>query len=118
MVSALETASGAMESPLLRQAIRTAAERVREGQSLHAALAATGVIPGLVTEMVEVGESTGALPQMLTSAAEFYEEDLNARLGVLVALVEPVLLVGVGTTVLIILVALYLPIFSVGTLAR
>jgi len=71
-----------------------------------------------VTGMVEVGESTGALPHMLNSVAEFYEEELNAHLGALLALVEPLLLLGVAGTVLVILIALYLPIFSVGTLVR
>lgn len=118
VVPALDVASGAMESPVLRRAIEIAGRAVREGQSLHGALAATGVMPDLVTEMVEVGESTGALPQMLNSVAEFYEEELNAQLATLLALVEPLLLLGVAGTVFVILVALYLPIFSVGTLAR
>lgn len=117
-VPALEVSAGALESPVLRRAIGSAAARVREGQSLHEALAATGVIPGLVTEMIEVGEGTGALPQMLGSVAEFYEEELNAHLGALLALVEPLMLLGVAGTVLVILVALYLPIFSMGTLVR
>ena len=118
MVPSLEVSAGAMESPVLRRAVETAARRVREGQSLHGALAATGVVPDLVTGMVEVGESTGALPHMLNSVAEFYEEELNAHLGALLALVEPLLLLGVAGTVLVILIALYLPIFSVGTLVR
>lgn len=118
MVPSLEVSGGAMESPVLRRTIATAARRVREGQSLHSALAATGIVPDLVTGMVEVGESTGALPQMLNSVAEFYEEELNAHLGALLALVEPLLLLGVAGTVLVILIALYLPIFSVGTLVR
>lgn len=118
LVPSLEVAAGALESPLLRHSVGVAALRVREGQSLHAALAATGIVPALVTEMVEVGESTGALPQMLTSVAEFYEEELNARLTTLMALVEPLLLLGVAAVIFVILVALYLPIFSVGTLVH
>jgi type IV pilus assembly protein PilC len=118
LVPSLETAGGAMESPVLRHALKIATQRVREGQALHAALGQTGVMPSLVTEMIEVGEATGALPHMLDSVAEFYEEDLNARLATLLALVEPLLLIGVAGTVLVILVALYLPIFSAGTLAR
>jgi len=118
VVPSLEVAAGAMESPVLRRAVATAAARVREGQTLHGALAETGVVPDLLTGMVEVGESTGALPQMLNSVAEFYEEELNAHLGALMALVEPVLLLGVAGTVLVILIALYLPVFSFGTLVR
>ena len=114
LVPALETAGGAMESPLLRHAVEVSTQRVREGQALHAALAETKVVPEMVTEMIEVGEATGALTSMLESVAEFYDEELNARLATLMALLEPVLLVVVGGTVLLILVALYLPIFSVG----
>ena len=118
LVPSLGVAAGALESPLLRHAVGVAALRVREGQSLHAALASTGIIPALVTEMVEVGEGTGALPQMLTSVAEFYEEELSARLTTLMALLEPLLLLSVAAVIFVILVALYLPIFSVGTLVR
>ena len=118
LVPSLEVAGGAMESPALRRVIETAARRVSEGQSLHAALVGTGIVPDLVSEMIEVGESTGALPQMLTSVAEFYEEELNTKLARLLALVEPMLLVVMGGTILVILVALYLPIFSIGSAVR
>ena len=118
LVPSLETAAGAMESPVLRHAVGTAAVKVREGEALHSALAQTGVLPDMVTEMIEVGEATGALPAMLNSVAEFYDEELNARLNTLLALIEPVLLLAVGGTVLVILVALYLPIFSMGTMIR
>jgi type IV pilus assembly protein PilC len=118
LVPSLEVAAGAMESPALKRIIETAAVRVSEGQSLHAALAGTRILPELVSEMIEVGESTGALPQMLTSVAEFYEEELNTKLARLLALVEPLLLVVMGATILIILVALYLPIFSIGSAVR
>lgn len=118
LVPALETARGALGSPVLREAVQRAAERVREGQALHAALGETGVIPGLVLEMVEVGETTGALAGMLASVADFYEEDVNMRLTRLMALVEPLVLMCMGLVIAMILVALYLPVFSLATLAR
>ena len=118
LVPSLEVAAGAMESPALKRIIETAAVRVSEGQSLNAALAGTGLIPDLISEMIEVGESTGALPQMLVSVSEFYEEELNTKLARLLALVEPLLLVVMGATILVILVALYLPIFSIGSAVR
>ncbi|MGH9862158.1 MAG: type II secretion system F family protein [Candidatus Acidiferrales bacterium] len=118
LVPSLEVSAGAMESPALRQAMNRAAQQVREGQSLNRALGGSGLVPDLVTEMIEVGESTGALPQMLNSVAEFYEEELNTRLTRLLALVEPLLLLVMGGTILVILVALYLPIFSVGSAVR
>ena len=63
-------------------------------------------------EMIEVGESTGALPQMLNSVAEFFEEDVQTALGAAMALIEPAILIIMGVVVVIILIALYLPIVS------
>jgi type IV pilus assembly protein PilC len=64
--------------------------------------------------MVEVGESTGALPQMLNSVAEFFEEDVQTSLTAAMSLIEPLILVVMGVVVVTILIALYLPIFSLG----
>ena len=85
---------------------------VREGESLHAALASKGVMPDLALDMIEVGESSGALAPMLTSVAEFYEDEVNLRLTAMVALIEPTILVFMGLLVAFILISLYLPIFS------
>jgi type IV pilus assembly protein PilC len=118
LVPSLETARDSLDSALLRETVQRAADRVREGQALHAALGEQGIIPELVLEMVEVGESTGALAQMLGSAAEFYEEDLNTRLTALMALVEPLVLVFMGLVIALILIALYLPVFSLASMVR
>ena len=75
-------------------------------------MTATGIVPELALEMIEVGEASGALPAMLTSVAEFYEEEVNLRLATLIAVVEPAILVFMAVVVLFILLALYLPIFS------
>lgn len=113
LVSALDTASDAITSKLVSRSIRDAAQKVREGQSLHAALSGTRLIPELALEMVEVGEASGALSQMLTSVAEFYEQEVNLKLSTLVSIVEPVILVFMGIVVAFILISLYLPIFSI-----
>jgi type IV pilus assembly protein PilC len=112
LVTALQTASDALTSKLLRVTILRATQMVREGESLHGALASTGVLPEMALDMVEVGESSGALGPMLTSIAEFYEEEVSLRLGALVAIIEPVLLIFMGILVAFILISLYLPIFS------
>ena len=112
LVQALDTAADSITSRLVGDAVRKAAQLVKEGQSLHAAMAATGIVPDLAMEMVEVGEASGALPSMLTSVAEFYEEEVNLRLTTLIAIVEPAILVFMAVVVLFILLALYLPIFS------
>jgi len=112
LVSALETASESLSSRLVSQSVAQAAQRVREGESLHASLAATGMLPELALQMIEVGEASGALAPMLNSVAEFYEEEVNLRLAALVAFVEPLILVIMGLVVAFILISLYLPIFT------
>ncbi len=112
LVAGLQTASDAITSRLLRSTVGRATQMVREGESLHGALASKGVMPELALEMIEVGESSGALSPMLNSVAEFYEEEVNLRLSALVSLIEPVLLIFMGLLVAFILISLYLPIFS------
>jgi type IV pilus assembly protein PilC len=87
-------------------------ETVREGKGLSVSLQATKVFPELAIEMIEVGESTGALPQMLNSVAEFFEEDVQTNLTAAMSLIEPLILIVMGFVVVTILIALYLPIFS------
>jgi type IV pilus assembly protein PilC len=113
LVTSLETASGAVRSRLFAEALQGAADRVREGQSLSAALTSTRLLPALAIEMVEVGEASGSLTAMLSSVADFYEEEVNLRLSTLVAVIEPAILIFMAIVVLIILLALYLPIFSI-----
>jgi type IV pilus assembly protein PilC len=112
LVAGLQTAADAMESPLLRGSITRATQMVREGDSLNAALASTQIMPPLALDMIEVGESSGALAPMLTSVAEFYDEEVNLKLSAMVALIEPAVLILMGILVAFILISLYLPIFS------
>jgi type IV pilus assembly protein PilC len=112
LVTALETAGQSMSSRLIVNGIDEASRRVREGQSLAQSLEKTEVFPALAVEMVEVGEATGALPTMLSSIAEFYEEDVQSALGAAMSLIEPAILVFMGVVVGFILISLYLPIFS------
>ena len=90
-----------------------AVRMVKEGQSLSSALTSTGVFPGLAVDMIEVGESTGALPAMLNSVAEFYEDDVNTRMTASLSLIEPAIMIFMGGFVAFVLIALYLPIFSI-----
>lgn len=113
LVAALETASNAMSSRLISSSIERATRRVSEGESLHASLAATRLVPELALEMMEVGEASGALAPMLASVAQFYDEETNLKTGVLISVIEPTVLVGMAVLVFFILLALYLPLFSV-----
>jgi len=112
LVQALETAGGAIRSRLISGAVTHGAQLVREGQSLHNSLASTGLVPDLALEMIEVGEASGSLSPMLASVAEFYEDDVNTHLANLVALIEPAILIFMAIVIAFILVALYLPMFS------
>ena len=112
LVAGLQTATEAITSRLLQSTVAQATQMVREGESLHAALASKGVMPKMAVDMIEVGESSGAISPMLNSVAEFYEEEVNLRLGAMVAVIEPVLLIIMGAFVAFILISLYLPIFS------
>jgi type IV pilus assembly protein PilC len=118
LVAGLQTASDAITSKLLRATVTQATQMVREGESLHSALASKGVMPEMALDMIEVGESSGALSPMLNSVAEFYEEEVNLRSGALVSLIEPILLIFMGLLVAFILISLYLPIFSFSTGAK
>jgi type IV pilus assembly protein PilC len=114
LVPALETASESMHSRLISHGLDQATVRVREGQALARSLEAQKVFPEMSVEMIEVGESTGALPAMLNSVAEFYEEDVQTALATAMALIEPIILVVMGVVVAFVLISLYLPIFSLG----
>jgi type IV pilus assembly protein PilC len=112
LVAALATASDSIGSRLLRGTVNQATQMVREGESLHGALSANRVMPEMALDMIEVGETSGALAPMLNSVAEFYEEEVTLKLGALVSLIEPALLIVMGLLVAGILISLYLPIFS------
>jgi len=118
LIQGLETAADSLGTPLLRKTLVKAAKLVREGQPLSASLASTGVFPELSVDMIEVGESTGALPAMLSSVAEFYEDDVNTKMTAVLALIEPAIMILMGIFVAFVLIALYLPIFSLADTIR
>jgi type IV pilus assembly protein PilC len=112
IVPALETTKDSVTSPLLAECIRDAQREVTAGHTLSSGLRRSGFFPSIALDMVEVGESTGALPTMLESLAEFFEEDVNIDLGTLVALIDPLMIAAIAIFVAFILVAFYLPLFS------
>lgn len=112
LVQALETARQSVTSPLLRHALEVATRHVEGGGPLWEGLSQTGFFPGMAIEMIQVGESSGALHPMLAGVADFYEEDVATVLAALLSLIEPAILIFMGIVVAFVLVALYLPIFS------
>jgi len=112
LVPSLEIATGSVGNAWLRDRIVPTVQRVREGKALHAALEQTKVMEDIAIDMVKVGETTGALGTMLTNVSDFLDQEVEIRMQRLLSLVEPLMLVFMGVIVAILLVAIYLPMFS------
>ena len=112
LLQALDTAADSLGTQVLKKVLQKAVKLVREGQSLSQSLRATKTFPSLSLDMIEVGESTGALPTMLASVAEFYEEDVSNSTAAALSLIEPAIMICMGVFVAFVLISLYLPIFS------
>jgi type IV pilus assembly protein PilC len=112
LLNALEVAGNSIGNRAMASAVSGAAHQIREGRSLTMALESTGMIDGLTLEMVKVGEQTGALGEMLSSVADFYDEEMETSMAKVLTLVEPVLLVFMAFIVAAMLLAFYLPMFE------
>ena len=112
LVNALEIASRSTGNRHMGQEMTLVAQRVREGQSFAATLLDRKVVPDVAIKMIEVGESTGALQEMLNSLADFYDEEIDTEVGRFVTVIEPALLIIMGVVIAAIVLALYLPLFN------
>jgi type IV pilus assembly protein PilC len=112
ILDALEIVARTAGNVIVEEAIMYARARISEGKNMAQPLMETNVFPTMVVQMVGVGEQTGALDAMLNKIADFYEEEVDVAVGALTSLIEPALMVGVGGTVGVVLIAMYLPIFS------
>jgi type IV pilus assembly protein PilC len=112
LLNALEVAGSSIGNRAMAVGVSGATSHIREGRSLTYALETTGMVENLTLEMVKVGEQTGALGDMLTAVAEFYDEELDTRLQTVLSLVEPVMLVFMAVVVATMLLAFYLPLFQ------
>jgi type IV pilus assembly protein PilC len=112
MVPAIEIASQSVTNQEVSSKIFSVVQNVREGEPLWHSLEGTKVISDLAVEMIKVGESTGALTEMLSNVSEFYDEEIEARLTRLVAAIEPIILVVMGIVIAVLLYAFYLPLFQ------
>ncbi len=115
LVNALDTAATSTGNQYLGQELRLVAEKVREGRGFAATLLERRVVPDVAIKMIEVGESTGALQEMLTSLADFYDEDVETEVSRFVTLVEPVMLVFMGVVIAGVVLALYMPLFQLSS---
>ncbi len=115
VVQALQSAGEATGNILVQEAAQNAAEKVQEGKSIAIPLGESPIFPPMVTQMVSIGEETGSLPDLLNRIAEFFEDEVAIMTKGLTAMIEPIMLIVVGLTVGIMIMALYLPIFTVIT---
>jgi type IV pilus assembly protein PilC len=116
LVNAIDVAARAIKNRYIARELQAAGQQVREGRALSAAMAESGAFADVAVKMVEVGESTGALQEMLNSLADFYDEEIDTNLGRFITLVEPILLVLMGMVIAGLLLALYMPLFNMGGL--
>jgi type IV pilus assembly protein PilC len=115
LVTALDIAARSIGNQYMAGQLDIVSTRVREGQSFAAALEARRVFPEVAVKMAEVGESTGALQDMLNTVADFYDEEIATNMERFVTLVEPVLLVFMGLVIAGLLLALYMPLFQLSS---
>jgi len=115
LVNALEIAVRSMNNRYLARELDEVRHRVQEGDSFAHSLLEKGVVPDVAVKMVEVGESTGALQEMLNSLADFYDEEIETEVSRFITLVEPVLLVVMGVVIAIVVLALYMPLFELSS---
>jgi type IV pilus assembly protein PilC len=113
ILDALEIVAKTAGNMVVEEAIFYARARISEGKNMAQPLTETGVFPPMVVQMVGVGEQTGALDTMLNKIADFYEDEVDVAVSAMTSLIEPVMMVGVGGTVGVVLIAMYLPIFSI-----
>ncbi len=118
MIQSLEVSLGALGNTYLAGTIQAAVPRVAAGSSLVDALGGSGVVPPLVLEMVAVGESSGSLGEMLGHVGDLYDAEVDTRLASLTAVIEPVIMIGMGLVVATIVVIMYLPIFHLASVVR
>ena len=116
LVNAIDVAARSIKNRYIARELQSAGQQVREGRALAMAMNESGAFSDVAIKMVEVGESTGALQEMLNSLADFYDEEIDTNLGRFITLVEPILLVVMGIIIAGLLLSLYMPLFSMSGL--
>jgi len=116
IMDALETVAKTAGNLVVEKAVNQARDSVREGKTLTQPLRESGVFPPMVTQMINVGEETGALDAMLSKVADFYEAEVDAAVEGLTTIIEPILILFLGITIGFIVVAMFMPMFQLGSL--
>ncbi len=118
ILEALSVSSNAIGNLVISSAVLGAKTKIKEGQSISGPLAASGVFPPMVTQMIMVGEESGELEEMLVNVAKFYDEEVDRTVEKLTAIIEPVMMLGIALVVGVMVIAMYLPIFNMVNLIQ
>jgi len=118
ILEALQVSSNAIGNLVISSAVLGARTKIKEGQSISSPLAASGVFPPMVTQMIMVGEESGELEEMLISVADFYDEEVDRAVERLTAIIEPVMMLGIALLIGVMVIAMYLPIFNMVNLIQ
>ena len=118
LVNSLEVTARSVSNHYMAKELDVVTQRVREGEGLAASLTARRVVPDVALKMIEVGESTGSLQDMLSSLADFYDEEVETSVGRFVTLIEPALLVLMGVVIAALVLALYMPLFQLSNVVN
>jgi type IV pilus assembly protein PilC len=118
ILQAIEITGQAAGNAVIEKAMVEVQTSVKEGQSITTPLEKVSVFPAMVTQMISVGEETGALDAMLSKIADFYEDEVNASIKSLTSILEPILMLGVGAIVGTVVISMYLPIFNMMNLVK
>ncbi len=113
ILDGLEIVAKTAGNVVIEEALRKVRDAISEGRTIAEPLAESGVFPGMVVQMIAVGEETGAMETMLSKIADFYDDEVDAAVDALTAMLEPIMMVGLGGTVGAMLIAMYLPIFKI-----
>jgi len=118
VLTALKIAEQIMPNRILKDAIAKTREEVTDGKTIAQPLARSKVFPQLMVDLVKIGEETGELEKMLSKVADFYEDEVDAAIQSLTSIIEPIMMIGVGMMVGVIVIAMYLPMFKLLTLIK
>ena len=118
ILTCMNIAKNLVGSIPIANAVAHARENITEGQSIAEPLRKSGEFPPLVLHMISIGEKTGELPDMLRNVSETYEEQVNAKIESLTALIEPLMIVGMGAAVGFIVLSVFVPIMDLSNISR
>jgi len=118
ILQAIDITGQAAGNAVIEKAMKEVQQSVKEGQSITGPLEKISVFPAMVTQMISVGEETGSLDAMLSKIADFYEDEVNASVKSLTSILEPILMLGVGALVGVVVISMYLPIFNMMNIVK